>query len=269
MRYRVRSRSRAISTGGTKLPRSRPHSNSCASHDASDTSVLRPGTFLTCSRVHQQQLEAGCVLEHMPDRLPIRPGRFHRHLGDPLLDEPVPKLNQTIGERRELPHHLRPAATALGVRTAAITVFLCTSNPAQRCHDHIHHQLLASDRYRVVRGAASEEILRLVLAATIKSACRLPHQSEEQAHGTTELLGVGGRHAGVSSPTSGPANLTCGLMPHGRGSLLRKSSARPATRGQGQSITTSLGPSFSVVAAGVVRLARRRPRSPWRVRGPS
>jgi hypothetical protein len=37
-----------MSLGGTKLPRSRPHSSSWASHSASATSVLRSGRFFTC-----------------------------------------------------------------------------------------------------------------------------------------------------------------------------------------------------------------------------
>src|SRR6266851_1159489 len=45
-RCRVRSRSSRIGAGGTKLPRSSPHSRHCAIHTESLTSVLRPGTCL-------------------------------------------------------------------------------------------------------------------------------------------------------------------------------------------------------------------------------
>ena len=46
-RARVRSRSRRIGGGGTKEGVTRPCAANCASHCASLTSVLRPGTFLT------------------------------------------------------------------------------------------------------------------------------------------------------------------------------------------------------------------------------
>jgi hypothetical protein len=48
LRVRVRSRSAWIATGGTKLARMRPCASRSASQVASFTSVLRPGTFLTC-----------------------------------------------------------------------------------------------------------------------------------------------------------------------------------------------------------------------------
>jgi hypothetical protein len=44
--------------GGTKLPRSSPHSNSSASQAASHTSVLRPGRILVVAGVDQQQRKA-------------------------------------------------------------------------------------------------------------------------------------------------------------------------------------------------------------------
>jgi hypothetical protein len=48
LRVRVRSRSAWIAIGGTKLARMRPCASRSASQVASFTSVLRPGTFLTC-----------------------------------------------------------------------------------------------------------------------------------------------------------------------------------------------------------------------------
>jgi hypothetical protein len=47
LRYRVRFLSVRIGLGGTKLALSSPASSRWHSHCASDTSVLRPGTFLT------------------------------------------------------------------------------------------------------------------------------------------------------------------------------------------------------------------------------
>jgi hypothetical protein len=67
-------------------------------------------------------------------------------------------------------------------------------------------------------GVARIKILRLVLEATIKGACRSPRQSDLRAHGTTELYDVSGRRAQVSSPTGDPARghacLTCENVNH-------------------------------------------------------
>jgi hypothetical protein len=66
-------------------------------------------------------------------------------------------------------------------------------------------------------GVARIKILRLVLEATIKGACRPPRQSDLRAHGTTESYDVSGRPAQVSSPTGDPARgharLTCDVDP--------------------------------------------------------
>ena len=97
-RYRVRSRSSRISRGGTKLPRSRPCSSSWHSHWASVMSVLRPGRFLTCLRVAQQQLEI--ILQHVVHGLPVHAGGLHRHVRDAHLLEPVAQGQQLGGHRR-------------------------------------------------------------------------------------------------------------------------------------------------------------------------
>ena len=58
LRYRVRFRNVRIGLGGTKLARSSPASASRHSHCASVTSVLRPGTCLTClalTSVHENR----------------------------------------------------------------------------------------------------------------------------------------------------------------------------------------------------------------------
>jgi hypothetical protein len=48
VRYRVRSRSRRMPGGGTKLGLTSPCATSSAIYSESVTSVLRPGTFLRC-----------------------------------------------------------------------------------------------------------------------------------------------------------------------------------------------------------------------------
>jgi hypothetical protein len=59
--------------GGTKLPRSSPHSSSSASQAASATSVLRPGRSLPWRAPAQQQRKPA-LLQHLPDRLPVVAG---------------------------------------------------------------------------------------------------------------------------------------------------------------------------------------------------
>ncbi len=54
LRSRVRSRSRRISGGGTKLGRTRPCSTSWQIHSESFTSVLRPGTLRRCCALSSQ-----------------------------------------------------------------------------------------------------------------------------------------------------------------------------------------------------------------------
>ena len=49
LRVRRSERSSAVGPSGTKLARTRPCASSSASQVASFTSVLRPGTFLTCA----------------------------------------------------------------------------------------------------------------------------------------------------------------------------------------------------------------------------
>ena len=49
LRVRSRLRISCVCVSGTKLARIRPCANNSASHIASLTSVLRPGTFFTCA----------------------------------------------------------------------------------------------------------------------------------------------------------------------------------------------------------------------------
>lgn len=57
--YRVKSRSARTCSGGRKLPRSSPTSINWASHWESFTSVLRPGTALTCAALTTSMVKPG------------------------------------------------------------------------------------------------------------------------------------------------------------------------------------------------------------------
>jgi len=57
--YRVKSRIARTCSGGRKLPRSSPTSINWASHWESLTSVLRPGTALTCAALTTSMTSSG------------------------------------------------------------------------------------------------------------------------------------------------------------------------------------------------------------------
>ena len=117
---------------GHERPRSRPCSSSWASHAASARSVLRPGHHLHVLGVHQPQVEPA-VLQHVPDRLPVRAGRFHHHLGHAVGGQPVASASNPDGERHERPRlRRRPRPDGDGVRTQPTTSSLPTSSPAHR-----------------------------------------------------------------------------------------------------------------------------------------
>src|SRR3954470_21541701 len=137
--YRVRSRSRAIVGVGTKLPRSRPHSASWANQAASQDVGLAPADVLHVLGVAQQQLIAVRGLQHVPDRLLLRAGGLHRHLGHPLGEQPAAQLPQCRGEGAVLPDLLLPALP-MGGRSAdrrhdGVLVHVQTRAPV---HQHVH-----------------------------------------------------------------------------------------------------------------------------------
>jgi hypothetical protein len=89
-----------------------------------------PGDVVHVGRVEQPALHL--VLEQVPDRLPVAPGRLHPDWGHPVAGQP-------------LGQHIRPAVVVVnrrvsawrppwpsGTRTHAVTEPLCTSRPAQR-----------------------------------------------------------------------------------------------------------------------------------------
>src|SRR5215472_5064258 len=71
-------------------------------------------------RVGQYQLEI--TLQDVPYRLPVNPGRFHRHVSAACLPQPLRQLQQSRGGGRKAPHLLAHLTT----------VSLCTSKPAHR-----------------------------------------------------------------------------------------------------------------------------------------
>ena len=78
LRYRVRFRSARIGLGGTKLARNSPASASWHSHSASLTSVLRPGTCLTCRALTSRHSNSSSRIAHTGFQ--IHAGRLHHDL---------------------------------------------------------------------------------------------------------------------------------------------------------------------------------------------
>ena len=98
-----------IGLGGTKLACSSPASASWHSHAASETSVLRPGTCLTCRALTSMHSNSSSRIAH--DRLPIDAGGLHHDLRDAVRGQPVAQRQQPADRRRELRHVLlAPAA---------------------------------------------------------------------------------------------------------------------------------------------------------------
>jgi hypothetical protein len=97
---------------------------------------LATGNVLDVRRIGQYQFERA-VAQDIPHRLPIDPGRFHRHMGTPALGQPRQQGHETERRRVECP--------ALPVRLAAdhdpyagddrLLVHVKTGNPLMH---HVH-----------------------------------------------------------------------------------------------------------------------------------
>ena len=114
-RYRVRSRSRRIGGGGTKLGRSICRSATLHNHTASSRSVFgRPGRCLTSLALTSHGLEPVCF-QQVERRPPVVAGRLHHHPGHPQLAQPVRQRQQRAGHRgvgADLLQPPRPAVRA-------------------------------------------------------------------------------------------------------------------------------------------------------------
>ena len=83
--------------------------------------------------VDEQHLDLLGLTQGMKDRLPVHPGRFHRHMGDASFDQPGHHLPEHLVIGLEHPDLLSPLpGNVPGVRTATATSRLPTSIPATR-----------------------------------------------------------------------------------------------------------------------------------------
>jgi hypothetical protein len=133
---------------------------------------ITPRNVVHMGRVEQPALHP--VLEQVPDRLPVAPGRLHPHPGHPVAGQPLGQhIRSTVvvangGSRRSAHHGRRaPAHT--------VTEPLCTSKPAQRSTSVSTSSpppgTPTSGRHR---RSLYQGNLSLVLAATVRGA-RGPH----------------------------------------------------------------------------------------------
>src|SRR5262249_34861988 len=133
LRYRVRSRSSRIGFGGTKLLRNSPCSSSWHNHCASEASVLRPGTFLTCAALHKTSSNSSSStyqtgFQYTPAAsiatcLTPSPSSQSRNASRSLvIVEKVPISSVRFPLRS-------------GTRTHAVTDALCTSSAQQRSYN--------------------------------------------------------------------------------------------------------------------------------------
>jgi hypothetical protein len=101
---------------------------------------LAAGNVLDVRRIGQYQFERA-VAQDIPHRLPIDPGRFHRHLGTPALGQPAQQRLETGRRRVERP--ALPSCLAAGHDPDAgdnrLLVHIKTGNPLMY---HIHRSSL-------------------------------------------------------------------------------------------------------------------------------
>jgi hypothetical protein len=96
---------------------------------------------LDVAGVNQHELEA-CLLQHIPDRLPVLAGGLQHHLGDALTGQPAGQRLQPRGEGRERPHLLGSAPAPVGHTDAGHHLVLGDVQPgAARVHQ-LHHRHL-------------------------------------------------------------------------------------------------------------------------------
>jgi hypothetical protein len=129
---RVRSSARIawVGASGTKLARTSPWASRSASQAASATSVLRPGTFLTCAALARTSAsspsESTCQTGFQYTPVASITAWVQPH---PASHAPSASSPGVVASNRRTSRCTPPGSAS---RTAAATLSLCTSRPAQR-----------------------------------------------------------------------------------------------------------------------------------------
>src|SRR5215213_7320087 len=131
--------------GGTKLPRSSPHSSSSHNQASSPTSVLRPGRILTWRALTSSSWNPRSSSTYQIGFQQLA-GGLHHHLGDALGLQPVRQGLQAGGEGR------------VGADLLAATPATPTDTSSIRDADAGHHLILADIQRR---GPFHDQLHRL------------------------------------------------------------------------------------------------------------
>ena len=86
-------------------------------------------------RVDHQQLKL--PFQNVIDRLPINPGRFHRHVRASFLRQPIPQPQQILGHRPKLSNLSFPS-TAQPLQPTRCDASLVHVQPTAPLVDHLH-----------------------------------------------------------------------------------------------------------------------------------
>jgi hypothetical protein len=115
--------------------------------------------------VDQQHLQPLCLAQGMKDWPPVHPGRFHRHMGDALGDQPADHLTQHRVERLELPQLLvaLPRLLPRGADRHRHELFAHINPGDPRVHDLQPDSLRARPIHRA-HPRSPQQIKRLRLA---------------------------------------------------------------------------------------------------------
>lgn len=85
--------------------------------------ALAPRHILHVRRIRQHQLSLA-VVQHVPDRLPVNPGRLHHHVIDAVAIQPIRQRQQLTRRRLEGLHFLLDTTAASQSNTANYRVLV-------------------------------------------------------------------------------------------------------------------------------------------------
>ncbi len=99
---------------------------------------LAPGHGLDVLGVQQPRLDPLGGLQQVEHRLPVRSCGLHADPGDPVLQQPVPQLQQAVAHRRERAHLVADALAGARHPDAHFDVRLAQIGASAPLFDHVH-----------------------------------------------------------------------------------------------------------------------------------
>jgi hypothetical protein len=134
---------------------------------------LAAGEDLDMPGVDQQQLKA-CLLQHIPDGLPVLAGGLHHHLDHALGGQPIGQRLQPRGEGLEGPHLLGASTAPIGQAYAGHHLVLGDIQPGAAHYQQLHHRHLPMACGWCPAGPTESTMLKRVLTATVRGAGKAP-----------------------------------------------------------------------------------------------